>query len=112
MSFSNPPLDLTPGPPPNRQTPSELVEACVSEQPYAWELFVDRYLAVVLGMLGQVAEQAGMSLSDAERDRLAIAVFASLQEANFRRLREWEGENELDAFWLLAVRRILLGSQS
>ena len=62
--------------------------------------------------MDHVREQSSLTLSDAERDRKATEIFQLLHDDNFRRLREWDVESDLEAFWVLTVRRVLLGEQS
>ena len=86
----------------------KLIQACLEEQPFAWQQFVDRFLPVVVKTIEQIEAQASRNWQPTDRQRLAIGVFDHLKRDQFQLLRERDAQLDFETWLVVATRRICL----
>ncbi len=86
----------------------KLIQACLEEEPFAWQHFVDRFLPVVVKTIEQIEAQASRNWQPTDRQRLAIGVFDRLKRNQFQLLRERDAQLDFETWLVVATRRICL----
>lgn len=85
-----------------------LLERCLAKQPRSWEDFVDRFLGLVLHVIGHTAQARSVRLTPQDREDLAADVFLGLIESDFAVLRRFRGESSLATYLTVIARRIVV----
>jgi len=88
----------------------KLIQACLEEQPFAWQHFVDRFLPVVVKTIEQIEVQASRNWQPTDRQRLASSVFDHLKRDQFQLLRERNDQLDFETWLVVATRRMSLNS--
>ncbi len=86
----------------------EMIQACLEHRPFAWQSFVDRNLATVISIIGQINEANSLNLTEARRDSLAEDVFRQLRANDFELLRKFHENGTFRTFLIICTRRIVL----
>lgn len=84
----------------------QLVSACVTGEPKAWEAFVEQYdrlLRAVVRKTGQLESNAGYDADD-----VVNYVYEKLLENDYRRLTAWQGRAKLSTYLVLVSRNLCL----
>lgn len=84
-----------------------LLERCLQGTPRAWEDFVDRFLGLVLHVVGHTAKSRGFALDSATRDDLVSDVFLKLIEHDFAILRRFRRQCSLATYLAVVSRRVV-----
>lgn len=90
----------------NRSTEDvEFARSCVSGDPYAWDMFVERYVKLIYSAVYATVRLKGQEsrASDFVKD-ICQDIFAFLQKDNCKKLRTYQGKNGCSlASWLRLV---------
>ena len=87
---------------------SVLIQSCLSQRPFAWQKFVDRYLPAVLQAIQEIDTQSSRGWSEAEHNEYARLVFQRVKEAECKLLGEWDSATDFETWLVVVVRRIVL----
>ena len=85
-----------------------LLDRCLQGAPRAWEDFVDRFLGLVVHVVGHSAKSRGFSIDAATRDDLVSDVFIKLIESDFAVLRRFRRQCSLATYLAVVARRVVL----
>ncbi len=86
----------------------ELLQRCLDRAPGGWELFVNRFIGLVLHVIKHTAQARSISLDDSARDELVSDVFLTLIESDFAVLRRFRGGSSLATYLTVVVRRVVV----
>ena len=84
-----------------------LLDRCLQGTPRAWEDFVDRFLGLVVHVVGHSARSRGFSLDASTRDDLVSDVFLKLIEHDFAILRRFRRQCSLHTYLAVVARRVV-----
>lgn len=87
---------------------SSLIQSCLNHRPFAWQKFVDRFLAVVLKTVHEIDAQSNRGWSEEDHHQMALNVFRCLKDDDHRLLREWDSSSDFETWLIIAARRITL----
>ena len=85
-----------------------LLERCLHRKPRAWEDFVDRFMGLVVHVVGHTAQARSIRLSAEDRDDLCAEVFLAIIRDDFALLRNFRGESSLATYLTVVARRIVV----
>lgn len=85
-----------------------LLDRCLERAPRAWEDFVDRFLGLVVHVVGHTARSRGAAVDAATRDDLVADVFLKLIERDFAVLRRFRRQCSLATYLAVVARRVVL----
>ncbi len=85
-----------------------LLERCVSRKPRAWEDFVDRFLGLVVHVVGHTSQVRGIDLTREDRDDLCAEVFLGIVQNDYAVLRNFRGHSSLATYLTVVARRIVV----
>jgi len=83
-----------------------LLERCVEHKPRAWEDFVDRFMGLVLHVIGHTAQARSVRLSVEDRDDLCAEIFLNVVKEDYALLRHFRGQSSLATYLTVVARRI------
>jgi RNA polymerase sigma-70 factor, ECF subfamily len=83
-----------------------LLERCLERKPRAWEDFVDRYVGLVLHVIGHCAQARSLRLSIEDRDDLCAEIFLQVVKGDYALLRQFRGQSSLATYLTVVTRRI------
>lgn len=86
----------------------ELLDRCLNRQPGSWEAFVDRYLGLVLHVVGHSAQSRGMTLTPQDREDLTSEVFHAFLADDMAVLRRFRGQSSLATYLTVVARRVVV----
>lgn len=86
----------------------ELLDRCLSRQPRSWEDFVDRYLGLVLHVIGHSARSRGVTLTSQDREDLTAEVFYAFLADDMGVLRRFRGQSSLATYLAVVARRVVV----
>jgi RNA polymerase sigma-70 factor, ECF subfamily len=86
----------------------ELLQRCLDRAPGGWELFVNRFIGLVLHVIKHTALARSINLTDSIRDELVSDVFLTLVESDFAVLRRFRGGSSLATYLTVVVRRVVV----
>lgn len=86
----------------------DLLQRCLARREGAWESFVDRFLGLVLHVIGHTAHARGMKLSEVDRDDIAAEVMLAIVNDDFAVLRRFRAESSLATYLTVISRRIVV----
>lgn len=86
----------------------ELLQSCVQGKYQAWESFVDRFAGTVLQVIDHVSAAHSQAISENEREKLCLMMFAKLRENRFALLKSYRGKSTFASFLVVHCRRFLL----
>lgn len=85
-----------------------LLERCLQGKPRAWEDFVDRFLGLVIHVVGHTAQARSVRLTPEDRDDLCAEVFLAIIRRDFALLRNFRGQSSLATYLTVVSRRIVV----
>jgi RNA polymerase sigma-70 factor, ECF subfamily len=85
-----------------------LLERCLQRKPRAWEDFVDRFMGLVVHVVGHTARSRSVRLTPADRDDLCAEVFLATVKSDFALLRNFRGQSSLATYLTVVARRIVV----
>jgi RNA polymerase sigma-70 factor (ECF subfamily) len=85
-----------------------LLDACLEQQPSAWEVFVDRFTGLVFHVINHTAQSRSIVLSAADRDDLASEVMLAIVQDDFAVLRRFRGHSSLATYLTVIARRVVV----
>jgi RNA polymerase sigma-70 factor, ECF subfamily len=85
-----------------------LLERCLQRKPRAWEDFVDRFMGLVIHVIGHTAQARSLRLGPQDRDDLVGEVFLNLLNDDFAILRHFRGQSSLATYLTVVARRIVV----
>jgi RNA polymerase sigma-70 factor (ECF subfamily) len=85
-----------------------LLDRCLQRKPRAWEDFVDRFMGLVIHVVGHSTQSRGIRLSADDRDDLCAEVFLQLIKDDFVILRRFRGQSSLATYLTVVARRIVV----
>ena len=85
-----------------------LLERCLQRKPRAWEDFVDRFMGLIIHVVGHTAQARSLRLSPEDRDDLCAEVFLNIIQDDFGILRHFRGQSSLATYLTVVARRIVV----
>ncbi len=85
-----------------------LLRDCLDHVPRSWENFVDRFLGVVVHVVGHTAKARSIRLQESDREDLAAEVFLTVLKDDFAVLRAFRGESSLATYLTVIARRVVV----
>lgn len=85
-----------------------LLQRCLARKPRAWEDFVDRFLGLVVHVIGHTAQSRSIRLSSQDSEDLAAEVFLAIISNDFAILRRFRGESSLATYLTVIARRVVV----
>ena len=73
----------------------KLLQRCLTREPRAWEIFVDRFLGLVLHVVRHTAKSRSLPLSAQDEEDLVAEFFLTVISDDFALLRRFRGESSL-----------------
>ncbi len=86
----------------------ELLNDCISGNEDAWRGFCERYIALILHSVQNVASSFRLSLDEAARNDLVADVFLAVLENDCAVLRQFRGESSLASYLVVIARRTIM----
>ncbi len=83
-----------------------LIDRCLTGQPNAWKVFVDRFAGLLVNVVRQTAERRSYHLNDADLDEIVGEIMSSVVADNFRVLRHFRGRSSLSTYLAVIARRV------
>lgn len=84
-----------------------LLNDCLAGQDGAWELFVERYLPLMVHVVNQVGRQKiGAAVPEAWRDDLVAEVLLAIVDRDYAVLRNFQGQSSLGTYLVVVARRV------
>ena len=66
-----------------------IVRACLNNERYSWEDFVDRFMDLTLHVIEHTAARRGKTIDEPEKIELCEAIFRAYRYNNYQLLREF-----------------------
>lgn len=88
-----------------------LVQSCLSQRPFAWQHFVDRFLPVVLKTIQEVDVQSSRGWQESVQHEMSQAVFKRLKQDDCQLLRDWDTSTDFETWLIVVTRRVVLSGQ-
>ena len=85
-----------------------LLRDCLEHIPRSWENFVDRFLGVVVHVVGHTAKVRSVRLQESDREDLVAEVFLAILKDDLAVLRSFRGESSLATFLTVVARRVVV----
>jgi RNA polymerase sigma-70 factor (ECF subfamily) len=85
-----------------------LLQRCLQKKPRAWEDFVDRFMGLVLHVVGHTAQARSVRLSPEDRDDLSAEVFLAVIKNDLAVLRNFSARSSLATYLTVIARRIVI----
>jgi RNA polymerase sigma-70 factor (ECF subfamily) len=85
-----------------------LLERCIQRKPRAWEDFVDRFMGLILHVIGHTAQARSVRLTPEDRDDLCGEVFVNVIQSDYALLRHFRGQSSLATYLTVVARRIVV----
>ena len=85
-----------------------LLERCLQGKPRAWEDFVDRFMGLVVHVVGHTAQARSVRLTPEDRDDVCAEVFLAVINNDFAVLRNFRGHSSLATYLTVIARRIVV----
>lgn len=85
-----------------------LLERCLQRKPRAWEDFVDRFIGLIIHVVGHSAQARSVRLTPEDRDDLCAEVFLNVIQDDFAILRRFRGQSSLATYLTVVARRIVV----
>ena len=86
----------------------DLLKRCLARESRSWQAFVDRFLGLVLHVVGHSAQSRSVRISAEDREDLAADVFLVLLENDFAVLRRFRGGSSLATYLTVVARRVVV----
>ena len=86
----------------------DLLKSCLARESRSWQAFVDRFLGLVLHVVGHSAQSRSIRISAEDREDLAADVFLVLLENDFAVLRRFRGGSSLATYLTVVARRVVV----
>jgi RNA polymerase sigma-70 factor (ECF subfamily) len=83
-----------------------LLQRCLAHQPRAWEDFVDRFLGLVIHVVGHTAKSRSVRLTRQDSEDLVSEVFLAIVSDDLAVLRRFRGQSSLATYLTVVARRI------
>ena len=83
-----------------------IVRACLKNERYSWEDFVDRFMDLTLHVIEHTASRRGKTIDEAEKIELCEAIFRAFRYNNYQLLREFSFKSSVSAYLTVVARRI------
>jgi RNA polymerase sigma-70 factor (ECF subfamily) len=88
----------------------QLVDACLRDQPFAWQKLVDEYAAVVVLAVRQLGDSTGRAFVQSDIDRLTREVFEQIRANHYALLATFDRSASLETFMVVVARRVVQAS--
>lgn len=85
-----------------------LLQRCLAHKPNAWEGFVDRFLGLVVHVVGHTAKCRSIRLSPQDTEDLVAEVFVAIIDRDLAILRRFRGECSLATYLTVVARRVVV----
>ncbi len=86
----------------------KLLKRCLSQQPGAWQDFVDRFIGLFVHVIRHSAHTRTVKLTPDDIDDLCSEVFVTLLQDEFAVLRKFRGESALATYLTVIARRVVI----
>jgi RNA polymerase sigma-70 factor (ECF subfamily) len=88
------------------QGDKDLIDRCLTRQPNAWKVFVDRFAGLFVHSIRHVADQRSFQLNNADLDEIAAEIMSCIIADNFKVLRHFRGRSSLATYLAVIARRV------
>jgi len=88
------------------QGDKDLIDRCLTRQPNAWKVFVDRFAGLFVHAIRHVADRRSYQLNNADLDEIAAEVMSCIIAENFKVLRHFRGRSSLATYLAVIARRV------
>jgi RNA polymerase sigma-70 factor, ECF subfamily len=85
-----------------------LLKQCLSQQPGAWQDFVDRFIGLIVHVIQHTAHARSAPLSRDDVEDICSEVFVTLLADDFAVLRNFRGESSLATYLSVIARRVVV----
>lgn len=85
-----------------------LLKQCLSQQPGAWQDFVDRFIGLILHVIQHTAHARSAPLTRDDTEDLCSEVFVTLLKDNSAVLRNFRGDSSLATYLSVVARRVVV----
>jgi RNA polymerase sigma-70 factor, ECF subfamily len=85
-----------------------LLKQCLSQQPGAWQDFVDRFIGLIVHVIQHTAHARSAPLSRDDVEDICSEVFVMLLADDFAVLRNFRGESSLATYLSVIARRVVV----
>jgi len=83
----------------------ELLHSCLQKKPGAWNDFVDRYLGLMIHVVGSTAHLRSVRLTPEDQEDVVAEVMTQFLNDNCKVLRQFQGNASLAAYITVIARR-------
>ena len=85
-----------------------LLQHCLAGEPRSWNEFVDRFIGLVLHVIGHTCNARGLKLPSQEREDLVAEVFLAIVRDDLAVLRRFRGTSSLATYLTVVARRVVI----
>ncbi len=85
-----------------------LLDRCLQRKPRAWEDLVDRFIGLIIHVVGHTAQARSIRLTPEDRDDLCAEVFLNIIKDDFAILHRFRGQSSLATYLTVVARRIVV----
>lgn len=85
-----------------------LLKQCLSQQPGAWQDFVDRFIGLIVHVIQHTAHARSAPLNRDDIEDICSEVFVTLLADDFAVLRNFRGESSLATYLSVIARRVVV----
>lgn len=85
-----------------------LLDRCLGRKPRSWEDFVDRFVGLVMHVIGHTAQARSVRLTKDDREDLAADVFLAIVRDDFAVLRHFRQQSSLATYLAVVARRVVV----
>lgn len=85
-----------------------LLDRCLGRKPRSWEDFVDRFVGLVMHVIGHTAQARSIRLTKEDREDLAADVFLAIVRDDFAVLRHFRQQSSLATYLAVVARRVVV----
>ena len=88
------------------KTDNELIEACLAENPAAWERFMTQYRRLIRSTAAQLRRR--YEVASIDTDDLEHHIYQKLLEDDRRRIRAWQGRARFSTYLVQVTRNLVM----
>lgn len=88
------------------RTDTELIEACLAEEPAAWERFMSQYRRLIRSTSAQLRRR--YEVASIDTDDLEHHIYQKLLEDDRRRIRSWKGRARFSTYLVQVTRNLVM----
>lgn len=85
-----------------------LLQRCLAGEPRSWEEFVDRFMGLVLHVIGHTGQIRAQALTPEDREDLVAEVFLAIVRDDLAVLRRFRGDSSLATYLTVVARRVVM----